>query len=591
MKVLAQVKTSAAWLLLPTLLVLCGVAWAVGQYEPLVFDPSLYETADEAAEVELETVDAAALEAAGASGKASTSAAAAAAVGSLADGTWVGYAACGKGNDDGWKPYYVAVAVTVKDGAVKRIEKVYGSSTGDSGDAALAWDSAENQAYLDWASGGRTVGGISYTGVTTQLVASIANGTETPSSIDTVSGATYSSEAIFEAYYAALSKAAAAAGSSLGTSASASASTVASAAAGIASTVKASVDTSTLGTLADGSYTGHAACGVGNEDDWQPYYVAVTIAVADGVVTGIESIEGSSTGGDGDEELSWDADENQAYLAYAIDGRTRKGTYYEGVRAQLAAYIAAGEYPSSIDAVSGATYSSEAIFEAYYDALQQAAEAAGSALEVPDGGDDAGAGAEGDATEDTADDADSTEEDGYTVATDLVDGSYYGAALCEDEDNPSEYSPYYVIVKIAVAGGVVTEVTSIYGDAAGLVDPDCLYDASENGSYLSRASAGTLKKSGVKKQIQDLIDAGGAGYVSESTVDVISNATWSSYAIIHAYEAAYEQALEAAERAADGEDTSEDYGTTDNIKVYKEDDDDSPLSTAAKEEDDGDDDE
>ena len=589
MKVLAQVKTSAAWLLLPTLLVLCGVAWAVGQYEPLVFDPSLYETAEEAAEVELETVDAAALEAAGASGKASTSAAAAAAVGSLANGTWVGYAACGKGNDDGWKPYYVAVAVTVKDGAVKRIEKVYGSSSGDSGDAALAWDAAENQAYLDWASGGRTVGGTSYTGVATQLKAAIAKGMETPGSIDVVSGATYSSEAIFEAYYAALSKAAAAAGSSLGTSASASTSTVASAADSGASTVKASIDTSTLGTLADGSYTGHAACGVGNEDDWQPYYVAVTIAVADGVVTGIESIEGSSTGDDGDEELSWDADENQVYLTYAIEGRTRKGTYYEGVRAQLAAYIEASEYPSSIDVVSGATYSSEAIFEAYYDALQQAAEAAGSALEVPDGGDDAGAGAEEDATDEAGSDA--ADEDGYVVATDLVDGVYYGAALCEDEDNPSEYSPYYVIVKIAVEGGVVTEVTSIYGDAAGLVDADCLYDASENGSYLSRASAGTLKKTGVKKQIQDLIDAGGAGYVSESTVDVISNATWSSYAIIHAYEAAYEQALEAAEQAADGEDTSEDYGTTDNIKVYKEDDDDSPLSTAAKEEDDGDDDE
>ena len=585
MKVLAYLKTSAAWLLLPALLVLGGVAWAVSQYEPLVFDASLYETADEGAAVELETVDAAALEAAGAGGTASASAAAAAAVDTLADGTWVGYAACGKGNDDGWKPYYVAVAVTVEDGAVKRIEKVYGTSTGDSGAAALAWDAAENQAYLDWASGGRTVGGTSYTGVATQLKAAIAKGTATPGSIDVVSGATYSSEAIFEAYYAALSKAAAAAGSSLGASASTSTSAAASAAASTASTVKASVDTSTLGMLADGSYTGHAACGVGNEDDWQPYYVAVTIAVKGGVVAGIESIEGTSTGNDGDEALSWDADENQAYLTYAIDGRTRKGTYYEGVRAQLAAYIAAGEYPSSIDVVSGATYSSEAIFEAYYDALQQAAEAAGSTVEVPDDAADAGTGsAEEDATEGATDDA---EEGGYTVATDLVDGAYYGAALCEDEDNPGEYSPYYVIVKIAVEGGVVTEVTSIYGDAAGVVDPDCLYDASENGSYLSRASSGTLKKTGVKKQIQNLIDAGGAGYVSEDTVDVISNATWSSYAIIHAYEAAYEQALEAAERAADGEDTGEDYGTTDNIKVYKEDDDDSALSTAAKEEDDG----
>ena len=58
----------------------------------------------------------------------------------------------------------------------------------------------------------------------------------------------------------------------------------------------------------------------------------------------------------------------------------------DGVGKQLNDAAAAGKNLSSIDTVSGATYSSEAIFDAYYAALKKAAAAAGSTVktEKPD---------------------------------------------------------------------------------------------------------------------------------------------------------------------------------------------------------------
>ena len=152
---------------------------------------------------------------------------------------------------------------------------------------------------------------------------------------------------------------------------------------------------------ADGSYTAYAYCADADRPDrYDPYYVALTVTVKDGAVAGISDIHGSATGNAGDAVLApYNADDNDVYLGYAKDGRTRKGVEYVGVVNQLLK----GTASSAVTVVSGATYSSRAIAKAYDAALEQAAaaykeqQASGDAGSGgADGGDSAdGAGARG----------------------------------------------------------------------------------------------------------------------------------------------------------------------------------------------------
>ena len=124
---------------------------------------------------------------------------------------------------------------------------------------------------------------------------------------------------------------------------------------------------------ADGSYTAYAYCAdTDRPDRYDPYYVALTVTVKDGAVAGISDIHGSATGNAGDAVLTpYNADDNDVYLGYAKDGRTRKGVEYVGVVNQLLK----GTASSAVTVVSGATYSSRAIAKAYDAALEQAAAA------------------------------------------------------------------------------------------------------------------------------------------------------------------------------------------------------------------------
>lgn len=140
----------------------------------------------------------------------------------------------------------------------------------------------------------------------------------------------------------------------------------------------------------DGEYIGFARCESDEGEDaaFDPYYVAVRLTVQDGLPQPIEIVDpsstdapvyGTSTGHEGDPVLLFDESDN-TYLSFAINGRTRtrRGvtTTYESVLSQIVTYVREhGEAPASIDTVSGATYSSNAIRAAYQDALQQAADA------------------------------------------------------------------------------------------------------------------------------------------------------------------------------------------------------------------------
>ena len=124
---------------------------------------------------------------------------------------------------------------------------------------------------------------------------------------------------------------------------------------------------------ADGEYTAYAYCAdTSRPDRYEPYYVALTVTVKDGAVAGISNVHGSATGAAGDASLNpYNAEDNDEYLDYAANGRTRKGTTYIGVVNQLLK----GTASASIGPVSGATYSSRAIAAAYDAALEQAAAA------------------------------------------------------------------------------------------------------------------------------------------------------------------------------------------------------------------------
>ncbi|WP_322155412.1 FMN-binding protein [Paratractidigestivibacter sp.] len=217
--------------------------------------------------------------------------------------------------------------------------------------------------------------------------------------VDTVSGATYSSKGIIAAVQQALKKAAAAAGNKTDADAdtagadgkkddaagsqdgfdadSGGGSGGGETADGGAGDNGASDGGSGSDTEAahyeDGAYTGFALCSDGDEGNFEPYYVAVTIEVKEGKVAGIKSILGTNVTTDASlpEVLDPFNADNQTYLDYAVKGRTVKKVWYEGVEAQLLA----GKTPSKIDVVSRSTYSSRAIAKAYQAALSLSEEA------------------------------------------------------------------------------------------------------------------------------------------------------------------------------------------------------------------------
>ncbi len=117
----------------------------------------------------------------------------------LADGTYVGWALCGEGAS-GWSKYYVFVEIEVVGGVVAAITSIYGDAAGTI-DAAVVYNATENSLYLNKAINGY---GRSTLGLLAKINALLAEGITDTSGLDCISGATYSSDAIFEAFEMAL---------------------------------------------------------------------------------------------------------------------------------------------------------------------------------------------------------------------------------------------------------------------------------------------------------------------------------------------------------------------------------------------------
>ena len=119
----------------------------------------------------------------------------------------------------------------------------------------------------------------------------------------------------------------------------------------------------------DGSYTAYVYCAdTSRPTRYEPYYLAATVNIKDGKVASITNVHGQSTGNVGDAELNPYDEDNDIYIAYAVEGRTYRNKTYLGVVNQLLK----GTKSSAVDVVGGATYSSKALARAYDAALAQA---------------------------------------------------------------------------------------------------------------------------------------------------------------------------------------------------------------------------
>lgn len=317
-------------------------------------------------------------------------------------------------------------------------------------------------------------------------------------SVDTVSGATYSSKGILMAIRNALVQATGGLAQAVAPAASSGASS---------SKPHTTITTVTpTNGYADGVYLGE---GEGYEGP-----MTVRVTVFGGKVTSIE-------------------------LVNSMDDEPYFGRAWATVPGRI---IAA--QTTSVDAVSGATYSSEGIRDAVNNALKKAAEAAGITPEPK--------------PEPTPEPNPTPDPD---TSTAYEDGDYTAYALCKNEKDEDAFTPYYVALTVHIENGTPTDITDVYGSSAGESDDPTLDPFDEaNETYLDYAAYGrTLRGTLYTGVISQLIE----GKKQPSQVDVVSRSTYSSRAIAKAYARALEKAHAAYEKAhGTGEDNGSDSDGT-----------------------------
>lgn len=482
--------------LVPTVLVAAVIALVVSSYEPLVFDADAYSSsqayADDLVAVEVDedassSGDVATVEYSESDYAVDTS--------NLQDGVYTGSAY-------GYRST-ITVEVTIENGIIVSIEVI---------------SEDEDEAYFSMAK---------------QVISSIIAAQST--SVDTISGATYSSRGILAAVANALAKAQ---GSStvyttiMGTSVEGSTAASRTVAQSLGIVISES-------DLVDGVYTG--SC-YGYKS-----LITVRVTVEDGKIASIEVIS------EGDDPA-----------------------YFNPAWKQIVADILDSQ-STDVDVYSGATYSSEGIIYAVEDALSQAIASSGSDTEddgVSDDGESgsaaagsgdsqdgsdgdvvAGAGSSDSSTDADADDGSEDADDGVRY----LDGTYTAYALC-GEDGNEDFDPYYVVVTVTIEDGIPVSISDYYGTNDVGDGEDILSDYDEdNEDYLWWAAEGRTTRTGtwqgvISQLIDDLVDA--------LSIEVVSGATYSSNAIAEAYSNALDQAA-AAYVAAQAELADGDSGSSD----------------------------
>lgn len=177
---------------------------------------------------------------------------------------------------------------------------------------------------------------------------------------------------------------------------------------------------------------------------------------------------------------------------------------------------------TDVDTVSGATYSSNGILEAVKNALAKAKSLSG-------GGQDTTTPDETKKTTEkkTTGNQETTkpqETDSSVTEGKYKDGTYTVVAVC-NPDSDGDFEPYDLSVKVTIKSDRVIDVTDVKGTGKG-------YD-SYNDWYIKRAADGTAKYKGV---VNSILDNG------SPVADTVSGATCSSNAIIEAVKLALKQA-------------------------------------------------
>lgn len=321
--------------------------------------------------------------------------------------------------------------------------------------------------------------------------------------VDAVSGATYSSAGLIEAVRNALAQAAVS-----GTGSAVTADQT------VQKETQASSGTTSLTgaeeqgkTYRNGAYTGMAVCVPDGEEEFDAYTLTLNVTIADDKIVGISDIKGS-----GDRYIS----ANDRYLAKA-SAIAEKIIQSGGIE---------------VDAVSGATCSSNAIRQAVKNAMEQAritkiAEAPTQQVTVPV------------RTETVSKETQTTTAlfGDETEGKIYKNGIYTGTARCiPDEDE--EFEEYLLSLQITVVNDKIVAVSDVKGSGDG-------YD-SANDRYISKAAQGSSTSQGMVDRIL------ASGVVNEpAEFDVVSKATCSSNAIVQAVM----NALEQAKRGSSGETT------------------------------------
>lgn len=462
-------KAATASLLMPSLLTGVAIAFVVSHYQPLAFDPSAYASAEQAIAAEIKPVEVTAerQDAQPATGANYSAADYGIDASNLKDGVYTG-------SGQGFRSV-ITVAVTVSGGKIAAIEIV---SAGD------------DEPYFSNAKG---------------LIGSVIAAQST--SVDTISGATYSSKGILVAIKNALEQSA---GQAKSSSAASPASTPATSNKG--HVTLSPTETPASGYI-DGTYYG--------EGEGYKSAIRVAVTVANGRISQIDIV---SQGDDA------------AYFS----------------RAQSLVSSIVSKQTTAVDTVSGATFSSEGILAAVEDALRQATPSTdstgGASTDKPSGGErsDDPSSKPGGGDGSNGDGVDRPSQD-KPAAGGYLDGDYTVYAKCENSKDPDAFEPYYLAMTVTVKDGKAIAIKDLHGTNKATDQEAVLgsYDE-ENDSYIEWAASGRTVRGkeyiGVVKQLIDLRR-------DPVNVDVVSRSTYSSKAIVKAYEKALELAKDAYEKA------------------------------------------
>ena len=303
------------------------------------------------------------------------------------------------------------------------------------------------------------------------------------SGIDTVSGATYSSNGIVEALREAFK---AAENGNSGKPAESETETETETETESETETERETDTGNRDSVyIDGAYTVSVVCEPDEDQDFAAYNLSMTVHIKDDKITAVTDIVG-----DGDQS-------NESYIKRAAEGTSK----LPGVVTQITEKGGL----DAVDTVTRATCSSNTIIEGCQKALK-------AAKRTPE------------ETDETEPGESETEKPANRT---YADGTYTVSVICEP-DADGDFEAYDLTMTVQIENDRITDISGISGNGD-----------SDNDSYIKKAAQGTSKYVGVVTQITEKGMPEG--------IDAVARATCSSNAIIEGCQKALDEAKKLAE--------------------------------------------